>query len=224
VTLDTALQGQMDALLAEIEPDIQRSRSPGMSDWFRADNATQRAARTRLHAAIERLAPGGSSYGKEARVLVETRGADDGWLVVRLVGILRALRSDYEAGYVRTVEELVHADVFSDLLEMATELHGSGYKDAAAVIAGSVLEEHLRKLARRHEILAVKANGAHEKADTLNAALTKAGAYNGLVQKQVTSWLALRNNAAHGERDEYDHAQVGALIRDVLDFTAKHPA
>lgn len=122
------------------------------------------------------------------------------------------------------LEELIHADVFSDFLDMAAELQRSGYKDAAAVIAGSVLEEHLRKLAGRHGVATTKTNGAPAKADTLNADLAKAGAYNALVQKQVTAWLDLRNKAAHGRYGDYDQAQVAAFVSSVLDFAAKHPA
>ena len=37
-------------------------------------------------------------------------------------------------------EELIHASVFADFLQMADYLVDSGYKDAGAVIAGSTLE------------------------------------------------------------------------------------
>jgi hypothetical protein len=114
--------------------------------------------------------------------------------------------------------------VFSDSLEMAAELQHNGFKDAAAVIAGSTLEEHLRKLAAKHGVAVTKPNGTPVKADTLNAELIKAETYNALVQKQVTAWLDLRNKAAHGKYGEYDDAQVAALIRDVLDFAAKYSA
>jgi hypothetical protein len=45
---------------------------------------------------------------------------------VLLVGILGALRADYEAGYLSTVEELIHADVFGDFLDMARYLLHEG--------------------------------------------------------------------------------------------------
>jgi hypothetical protein len=61
-------------------------------------------------------------------------------------GTLQALRDDYESGYLQSVVELVHADIFADFLDMADYLIQQGYKDPAAVVAGSVLEEHLRKL------------------------------------------------------------------------------
>jgi len=46
--------------------------------------------------------------------------------------------------------------MFSDLLEIARELHGSGYEDAAAVQAGTALELHLRLLAEKHNIEIVR--------------------------------------------------------------------
>lgn len=98
------------------------------------------------------------------------------------------LRGDYAAGYLRTVEELVHADLCADFLEMADELLAKGFKDAAAVITGSVLEELLRKLAGIFGVALM--TGKAQKADTINGDLTKAGAYNKLEQKNVTAWLA----------------------------------
>jgi hypothetical protein len=135
---------------------------------------------------------------------LNSRSAQDGWIVAQLAGIMRALRSDVEAGYMRSFEELVNADVFADFIEMAEELVGKGYKDAAAVITGSVLEEHLRKLAGKHGGSTQHPDGRFVKADT--------------------AWLALRNKAAHGRYDEYDRAQVEALIRDVRSFMERFPA
>lgn len=106
---------------------------------------------------------------------------------------------------------------------MADELHAKKYKDPAAVIAGSVLEEHLRKLASVNGVT-IETGGKPKKADTINADLAKVPAYNKLVQKQVTAWLGLRNDVAHGNYDQYDHAQVAALIRDVRDFMVRLPA
>jgi hypothetical protein len=114
--------------------------------------------------------------------------------------------------------------VLADFLEMADDLQRSGYKDAAAVIAGSTLEEHLRKLATKNAIATEKPDGSARKADSMNVDLAKVPVYNKLIQKSVTAWLDLRNNAAHGRYSEYDDAQVAALIRDVRDSAARHPA
>jgi hypothetical protein len=87
--------------------------------------------------------PDGSVLTKTLKGL--TRSKDEE-IEFRLQGVLRALRADYEAGRLQSFQELVHADLFSDFLEMAEYFLQEGYKDPAAVIAGGVLEQHLRKL------------------------------------------------------------------------------
>jgi len=61
------------------------------------------------------------------------------------MGVLESLRADVEMGYLRSQRELLHGELFGDFLEMAQHLLDEGYKDAAAVIAGSTLEAHLRQ-------------------------------------------------------------------------------
>ncbi len=179
---------------------------------------------TRLLAAINRLSAPGSTYSTRAAQLAQQPGKRTAWLAHELAGVASGLRDDLAAGYAQGVAELIHAEVFSDLIGMADELQTSGYKDAAAVIAGSVLEDHLRKLAMKGGLEVEKGDGSPRKADALNAELTAAGAYNGLEQKSVTAWLDLRNKAAHGHHDDYEHQQVAALIRGVREFLIRNPA
>lgn len=180
---------------------------------------------TRIIAVVDRVTPEGSAYRSQVRdPFVRGMGGSNPHALPDLIGVLQALRVDVEAGYLKSVEELIHADVFADFLEMADELHGKGYKDPSAVLAGSVLEEHLRKLASRSGIAVADATGRPIKADKLNADLAGLGTYNKLEQKSVTAWFDLRNKAAHGKYEEYDDVQVAALIRDVRDFMIRHPA
>ena len=104
-----------------------------------------------------------------------------------MAGILKALREAYRAGYLSSVEESVHADVFSDFVEMADHLLAEGYKDPAAVVIGSTLEGHLRKLAMKNGIAPDNA-GRPKKADQLNADLAGASVYSKLDQKSITAW------------------------------------
>ena len=55
-------------------------------------------------------------------------------------GILLAVKEDFENGYLRTIESLISADIFTDFLEMASYLLDEGYKDPAAVLIGSTLK------------------------------------------------------------------------------------
>ena len=120
-------------------------------------------------------------------------------------------------------EELIHADVFADFLQMADYLVDSGYKDAGAVIAGSTLEGHLRKIATKNKIPA-STEEREKSAARLNAEIAKAGGYSKLDEKNVTAWLGLRNKAAHGQYSEYDERQVRLLISSVRGFLTRTPA
>ena len=150
-------------------------------------------------------------------------GVTNGYIIEPLLGILKALRADYAAGYMTTVEELIHADLFSDFLEMAAHLINQGYKDPGAVLVGSVLEEHLRKLCLKND-RAVSVGSNYKKADTLNADLASAQVYSKLDQKIITAWLDLRNKAAHGRYAEYTKDQVQLMLEGVRDFVARHAA
>lgn len=137
------------------------------------------------------------------------------------INILQSLRYEVENGWATTFRSLVTAEVFSDFLEMSKYLLDEKYKDPAAVMIGSVLEEHLRQLCSVHCVDAFTIKGTDivpKRADLLNADLTKAGAYGVLEQKSVTAWLDLRNRAAHGKYSEYTIEQVQLMYQGVLDF------
>jgi len=138
-----------------------------------------------------------------------------------IIGSLRALDSDIKNNYLQNISQLLHAELFSDFLEMAEHLLKEGYKCPAAVIAGSTLEEHLRKLCSDNNIkinTIKKGKQIPKKADLLNSELVKARIYNKLDQKQITAWLDLRNKAAHGKNSEYSDDQVKYFISGLRDF------
>jgi hypothetical protein len=177
--------------------------------------------------AIHRLAPPGSTYANsvERYETQITKGITASTMALGSArGTLRALRNDYESGYLQSVTELIHADIFADFLEMADYLIQQGYRDPAAVVVGSVLEEHLRKLCDKNHISVVKSDGSPKKADTLNADLAAANVYTKLDQKSVTTWLDLRNKAAHGHYTEYTQEQVALMILGIRDFALRKPA
>ncbi len=62
-------------------------------------------------------------------------------------GVLNAARGELAGGWIATTRGLVTAEVFADFLEMGEHLLDEHYKDAAAVVIGGTLEEHLRQLA-----------------------------------------------------------------------------
>jgi len=178
---------------------------------------------TSVNACIRRLTPRGSAYQESANKIVGVYPIPNWTMILPLAGVLSALREDYRANRMRSMEELIHADLFSDFIEMARHLAEEGYKDASAVIIGSTLEGHLRQLCTSHKIATDDSDGRPHKADRLNAELGKV-AYGKQDQKQVTAWLDLRNDAAHGHYAKYATGQVALMIDGVSDFMRRLPA
>jgi len=180
----------------------------------------------RAEAAINKICGTDSAYTSRMRAIL------DGAYIERyradlVVGVVRALKGDLEDGYLYTFSELVRGELFENLIEMAKHLVEEGYKDAAAVIAGASLESHLRELSKKYVVAVdyTAKNGSIKKktAERLNQELGKS-AYSLFDQKQITAWLDLRNNAAHGNYAEYDEVQVAKLIEWVGDFISRNPA
>jgi len=177
--------------------------------------------RYRLQSAIDRCTTPGDSYRKN---LDDVRDSSHIAPVESLFAIAQALYADLQAGWFRSVSELIHADMFSDLLEIAREFHRNGHKDAAAVQAGTALESHLRLLAEKHNIKTVTEKNRPKNAGNLNEELKKAGVYGKIEQNDVTAMLSIRNAAAHGHFDEYSADKVEELISEVREFVKRFPA
>ncbi len=156
-------------------------------------------------------------------MLLKEYGASNSGVIKYLAGILTSLKIAYESGYLTSITELIHADLFSDFIDMAEYLLSEGYKDPAAVIIGSVLEEHLRKLNDKNGI-AVESFGRPKKVDLLNSELAAKTVYSKLDQKSITSWLDLRNKAAHGKYSDYTKEQVALQIQSIQNFITRNPA
>jgi hypothetical protein len=131
----------------------------------------------------------------------------------KCLGVIKAAKDDYENGYLFDTRALIEAEVFDDFLEQAEHLLIQGYFAASAVIAGSVLEDGLRKLCAKNGLTL----SAKPKLDTMNAELAKAGVYNLLKQKQITALADLRNKAAHGQGG-FTKEDVEDMIRNVRRF------
>ncbi|MGZ3864353.1 MAG: hypothetical protein ACXVPN_03880 [Bacteroidia bacterium] len=137
------------------------------------------------------------------------------------INILMSIRHEIEHDWLTSIQHLVTAEIFSDFLEMSRHLLDNKYKDPAAVMIGSVLEEHLKRLCINHSVDLNSVKGADiipKKADLLNADLVKAGVYGVLEQKNVTAWLDLRNRAAHGKYTEFTIDHVELMYLGVMNF------
>lgn len=214
------LTTQIDRLLTEYKALMGRSKYDDISDLKDESNALV----VRLRSAIERLAPAWSTYVEEMNTAANDKNNSTAGRIRIYVGILEALRADADEGWLQSISELLHADTLSDFIEQADELAQKKYQNAAAVVAGSALEAHLRLLCNKYGVSMQLPSGQPMKADAMNSELAKASAYNTLQQKAVTSWQAIRNAAAHGEYDKYTREQVLNMISSMRDFVLAYPA
>lgn len=219
-----AFEKQLEAILKDFQSFQFSSKYDDFSDLPKHE---RQALVTRAIAAVHRIGGAGSTYAREIeRLLVKFPHLHEHTTLI--AGVVGALLADLKGGYIQSLVEIVHGSIFADFLEMAQHLQDSGYKDAAAVIAGSTLESHLRELCIKASIPVEnqKADGSTtvKKADLLNSELVAGGVYLKLDQKNVTAWLDLRNKAAHGKYSEYRAEQVGLLIAGIRDFLTRYPA
>ena len=147
-----------------------------------------------------------------------------GWKATQLVAIVEALRDDYQAGTMQSVAEVVHAELFGDLLDMSVELYDKRFIGPAAVVAGAVLEEHVRKLATKQGIILVEPNGRAKSVDRLGVELRGAGVLSEVERKALAAWYSQRTEAAHGRFSSLVDTEVERMIDAVRDFVARHPA
>ncbi len=180
---------------------------------------------TRALSVIDRIAGKKSEY----YIRIEEYFESDKLIVNRfkfVKGALIALYKDLQQDYLKTVSELIHGDIFSDYLDMAQYLLDEKYKDASAVIAGSTLEEHLRKLCEKNGIdIEITTSGRvkPKKADQMNSDLKGENVYSKTQMKQVTAWLGIRNDAAHGNYNNYSEEEVKIMIIGLRNFFKMFP-
>lgn len=229
-----------EAVLTQIDDDLDewdKFSKRYRSAW--SDNSTPLndiyEMYMRVLSSIEMIVPLNSPYVTQVRTIRDKiidnndySNPDQVYAALQsAIGILRALKHAISNGYLHTVSELVHADIFADFLEMAEYLLSEKYKDAAAVMIGGVLEEHIRKLGEKSGVeIVVLRDGKHvpQKTDRINSDLAKVAVYGKLEQKQITAWLDLRNNAAHGKYSSYSQENVELMLQGVRQFMLQYPA
>lgn len=180
----------------------------------------------RARDAVEKISGRSSSYTRQMLSILDEE-VHSSYKAELITGIVAALKGDLQDGYLASSSELVHGKVFGDFLQMAEYLLNEGFKDAAAVIAGSTLEAHLRQLCLKHGIdtehISPDRSRRPKKASQLNQDLAKA-TYSQFDQKQVTAWLDLRNSAAHGKYVDYTDKQVEQFIEWLRHFIERNSA
>jgi hypothetical protein len=192
---------------------------------------------------IWQFAPENSSFKRNAKYIVERtldqyrpnsfssfsdrqKLYDD---IEDLFGVLSALETAYTDNLLISVQQRIHADIFEDFIEIADNFlqESEKLKCPAAVMLGSVLESHIRKLCEKNGINTRIIKGENEKfrhLHDMNVDLVKKGVYNTLQHGQIDVWYKIRSEAAHGNDNAYSKQQVDDMLAGIRRFINDYPA
>jgi len=139
-----------------------------------------------------------------------------------MLAVLRGIRDDYVNGFLDDLPLLVHAEIAGDYLAQAETLLSEGYHVPAAVLAGAVLEDALRKLCEEKGIPITKPSGERKGINAMNDDLAKASVYNKAKAHEIRAWADIRNDCAHGDGDKVKPEDVDRMIKGVRAFVADY--
>jgi hypothetical protein len=212
--MDGDVEDQILSRLAELIRIGHSIQSGGYANYpHYAEFAGWRARSLHL---LRGLFPEGNGYISEYDRVTERGGGPSA--AKNGTAILASLHADVEHGYIRRYREVVAAEVFADFLDMADHLLGLGFVDPATSLAGAVLEDGLRRLARSAGIIVLD----HDDLSSLSAKCADRNLYDRLEQKKIKVWTDLRNNADHGHFGKNSPEDVRHMLEGVTTFLADH--
>lgn len=145
------------------------------------------------------------------------------------IAFMKGIKDDLEQGFLDSLELKIEAELASDYMGQAEQLLQEGQTGKfdhvpAAVLAGAVLEKSLRAMCDR-QVPPVSTTGSKGRSLMLNGlidGLKKAGQFNEMAAKQLRAWADIRNQAAHGEFDQFKRSDVEVMLKGVTAFLAEH--
>ena len=175
--------------------------------------------------AIERIAARGSTYYQQALRELDQQGSlTSAMLAAGLYALVSSLKDDIQSDATATFQEVENAWVLGEFLVMAEALVGQDCLGAALVLAGGVLESHLRHLAAKHDLQPPDGGRARPaSAGVINAALIEV-AYGREVSVKVSVGLSVFREAVQGQSEDLSPQSVSAFIRYVRVFMEGYPA
>jgi hypothetical protein len=134
------------------------------------------------------------------------------------MAMLDAALADVDNEYTFSMAELMRSEVEAGLLDQAAELLAKNYHRAAATLAGIVVEQHMRAIAKAHGVN-TRPGGKPLSMGALNDALSKANAYDSNTQRQISLVVPIRNNAAHG--GELTEKDAEYIVENAVEICAR---
>jgi hypothetical protein len=138
--------------------------------------------------------------------------------VQQVEGILQGTRANLRAGFLDDLIGKIVVDIKSDFLEASQQLLDENQKDPAAVMACIVLEDSLKRLAKKHGV-----ESAEDKEMSVVAgSLLGKGVIEKTTNQSIQSFKSLRNAALHAQWSEVSIESLRLLLVFLPGFIEKH--
>ena len=130
------------------------------------------------------------------------------------LGIVKSAEKRFDSSLF-DISTMVRADLFDDEIEAADELNTNGYYRAAGMIAGVVLESHVRVVVTKFS-----PKGSHQAKKKLKfndciEYLKKNKVIDVVAWNKLRYLMSIRNNCAHSEEKEPTKGDIDSFIKGV---------
>ena len=142
----------------------------------------------------------------------------------RGIGMLTAARTELQGDWLETTSGAINRDALTDMLRLARMQQEEGHPGAAVIIAGAVLEKHLRNLCLAKGIKIhneLENRTSPKRGLQLTGEAYKKKLYSRQDNKEVVGWLEMYETAAAGRPDAVTAGQAKTMITGVQSLIAK---
>jgi uncharacterized protein YutE (UPF0331/DUF86 family) len=131
--------------------------------------------------------------------------------------LLNSAYDEWQYGLLKDIQYIVAAETFDDFLDHAASYHKSNKVIESSVLASSVLEDTIKKIANRNGL-----QGEGKSLEPLIDELARENVFTAVKAKRVKSYAGVRNHALHAEWDKIDIRDVGEMIRGIRELVENY--
>jgi len=138
-------------------------------------------------------------------------------LFLRLFGIFSSAKNEWDKGLLNKFEYIIAGATFDNFLDHATQYHKGNMKTEAGVLASAVLEDTMKKIAKKNNVPAESLT-----LDPLIDKLVTADVFKKEYAKRLKSYAGFRNCALHANWEQLDIRDIGDLISGIRDLIERY--
>lgn len=165
---------------------------------------------------IQMISPKQSYHFNECNNIMQHEHLSQGIPIIvyqRMYGLLASANEEWKRGILKGIQYIVAAETFDDFLDHASDYHKSNKKIESSILASSVLEDTIKKIALKNNI---PSKGIS--LEPLIESIIYADIFTSVKGKRVKAYSGIRNKALHAEWDEFDIRDIGEMIKGIREL------